>query len=323
MSFLVKKADGSCGPYQAAGLGPNSEYVMLRQGVGKGGRNLPAEVTDLQKALNKLPAAKGGTTTAISENGVVDDDLIQAILLFKSVNVPEDKQPLMKHPMRATILLNELLLADKQLVKSNSEILPKLRSLIQDAEDCIKAALMNIDLANASQMATLPGSAPGAGMRLLKRHFHIDQMPNQRQAMDFVSLIYGRMRQVFQRPGNLWGSFVLDFDPTPPQAGWLAFTTAGGFFRAGEFDGTRRSDTIYLCELLRLSTREGAIQTIVHELAHFCGPKDGEIIGDIAYGMPDAPKMQRLMPYQRLHNAESYSNFAFECKYGRDAGAMV
>lgn len=304
--------------------------MKLTAPVGKNCPNHPDDVKKVQKGFNALPYANGGPgILKFQLNGLCDDRLITAILRFKSIYWVIDKDPAFRPNTRSWIRFNEAVLADYLLAPHMLDITAKMKSLVGEALDCVKAAEVNV---MSAQTALLRGSSNGPisvfnpedRLRMLNRHFQIDKAPDKQKSLAFILYTYRRMLQVFERPGNLWGSFILTYqfeDKLDIQP--LAYTYAGGFDRGGEKIAGDRADTIYLCEALLLASKEQAVTTIVHELAHFVGPAAGNTITDHAYGLPDSPKMQHLTHDQKIHNAECYCNFAFSAKFGRDGDGMI
>jgi hypothetical protein len=69
-------------------------------------------------------------------------------------------------------------------------------------------------------------------------------------------------------------------------------------------------------------TDDQFVLLIIHELAHFVGPKHAGSIDDYAYGWIDQGAMKRLRAPFRLRNAENYGTFAFDVRYHRPPVTM-
>ena len=60
----------------------------ITRSVGAGGANKPADVTEIQQLLNKVPAAKGGAAPPFVVFGTCDSATLAAILKFQKMQVP-------------------------------------------------------------------------------------------------------------------------------------------------------------------------------------------------------------------------------------------
>ena len=60
----------------------------ITRSVGAGGANNPADVTEIQQLLNKIPAAKGGTAPPFVVFGTCNSATLAAILKFQKMQVP-------------------------------------------------------------------------------------------------------------------------------------------------------------------------------------------------------------------------------------------
>ncbi len=200
-----------------------------------------------------------------------------------------------------------------------------IKALLADAQRCIMAAhtklLMAMPVANQKPAAGGGGALGRAAlMALINKHFDVDHHADPGHSISGLAGIFLQMHFAFVRPGGLWGAEIFEMDPVPKgNENLYAYTWWGGFHLPGVKHGKIRRDTIYLCPVLDGCTRDDAVQTIIHELAHFVGPgvNRSDRIDDYAYGQFDDPKMKALNPYRRMHNAESFGNFAFEAQFGR------
>jgi len=202
--------------------------------------------------------------------------------------------------------------------------LPRIIGLLNDAFDCIRAARNNLILAQ-QVVAKIDAPAPSIGvsravkMEKVNRHFDVDTYPKPARGgiLFQISRTFDMMLDVFTRPGGLWGKAIFDLDPLKKP--YVAYTYPQGYHRSGvkktEKGKPIRIDSVYLCDGLDTVQDEESTLVIVHELAHFVGFP--ERITDVAYGWYDAPAMKRLMPWEKLHNAMNFCNFAWDAKYGR------
>jgi len=331
--MLARFSDGKCKHLNAATTtNPNSQMFDLTSTVGTGGKNLTADVKAIQRALNKVPKDQGGPALTLAEHGILDEWTKAAIAAFQKYQFSGKTSDKIQKQDMTWLRLNEIALAPQQLAASNMNMMAVMKSFVGEAMDCVKAAETNLlaaqpyILGNSTPSGPLSVFSPEERLRLLNRHFDFKRQPNKQQTFDFILLTFRRMLQVFQRPTGYWGSFIFEFDtfhPGPADKAPAAFTFAGGFHCSGQKWGQYRMDSIYLCETLRLATKEYAVTTIIHELAHFVGPTAGNTITDHGYGSADTAKVKNLTPYQKVHNAECYCNFAFEAKYARTYTGML
>lgn len=192
------------------------------------------------------------------------------------------------------------------------------RSFITAARFQIERALPVVDQPESN--GPISAFSRSGIMGLINRHFHIDSYPafQRRERLLFAQRIYQRMDQVFQRPGGIWGTQAFAPDETLDSA--YAYTLAGGFFRGGQVDSSPphiRMDTIYFCTIsfAAMSIPDFAAHIIVHELSHFVGNPEIEVIDDHTYG--SAAKCDRVLTLsQKIHNADCYANFAREAFLG-------
>ena len=214
-----------------------------------------------------------------------------------------------------------------EIIRTNPFRTDYIRSLLDDARRCMKAAITKISMAvpavnskNGSFSGGLSAFSRDSLMALINTHFQVDKTTNPGASLQWLLKIYTTMQSAFLRPGGLWGAFIFDDDPHPEvkqHSQWYAWTYPGGYYQSGAKTGDYRLDTIYLCAGLDGDIQDQNVQTILHELAHFVGPASHGSILDHAYGKVDSFKMKKLTPQQRLHNAESFGNFAFEAGFGR------
>lgn len=331
--MLARFSDGKCKHLNAVTpTNPQSQMFDLKGSVGVGGKNMPADVKAVQKALNKVPKDQGGPGLTLAEHGIVDEWTKAAITAFQKYQFSGKASGLVSAKDMTWLKLNEITLSSQLLAATNMNMVAVMKSLVGEAMDCVKAAEANL---LAARQHILGGSAssgpisvfdPEERLRLLNRHFDFSRQPAKQQSFDFILQTFRRMLEVFQRPAGYWGSFIFEFDtfhPGPGDKAPVAFTFAGGYHSGGQRYGAYRADSIYLCETLRLATKEYALTTIIHELAHFVGPSTGNTITDHGYGSADTPKVKNLTPYQKVHNAECYCNFAFEAKHARTYTGML
>jgi hypothetical protein len=292
--------------------------------VGQGGKNFPEDVRSVQNALNSISPADGGATPLLDPDGVCGQKTKTAITAFQVKHFGWSKADAKVDLFgRTHVKLSELTgktikTPNQTLVDGRLTHLGLARSFITAARFQMERALPFVDQAESN--GPISAFSRSSMMGLLNRHFHIDSYPafQRRERVLFAQRIFQRMDQVFQRPGGLWG--VQSFAPDETLDTGYAYTLAGGFFRGGQVDSTPpniRMDTIYFCTIsfAAVNIPDFAAHIIVHELAHFVGNPEVDIIDDHTYG--SASKCDRVLTLsQKIHNADSYANFAREAFLG-------
>lgn len=333
MVWFVKKIDGTCEQRIAlTGLEPTSKQfpgeddkISISASVGIHGGNFSSDVVKIQDALNQVPPEKGGAAPELEIDGVCGPKTKSAIQAFQLKHFGWKGSDGLIEPGKQTLAkLNEILGRKKGTGGSRdlvaSSVIRLALSMVAAAQTNLLLASPVIDSKDAS-VGGLPAFRREALMRLLNLHFSLDASPDRRTAFNVILNKYNRMRQVFQRPGGLWGPAVFERDPVNENA-W-AYTYGGGYFKSGQtqyYKGKKvRLDSLYLCARF-FDTADQHLQAFaaVHELAHFVAQYD-EIL-DYAYngeGSPRGAKVNNLSPELKILNAECYANFAYAARTGQ------
>lgn len=324
-------ADNVCRPMPETN-GYSSGKIVITSSVGIKGVNQATDVRIIQKALNDVPLNEGRPLPSLVTDGICGAKTKDVIQKFQVKHFGWKFADGRVDPLKRTIAkLNQLIPGSGYTIGTGSKEnrLPRVLAMLNESLSAVRAARSN--LLSASSVVNAPDiTSPFSVfsrselMRKVNSHFNVDEHPPSQRSGVLQQLlkIYDRMLDVFARRGGPWGSAIFEIDPLNKPRD-LAYTFGGGFSRGGELmtvNGTSlRMDSIYLCELLDRQANDRFVLTIVHELAHFCGGLTGsaEHIRDHAYGWYDFPKMKQLSLRQRLHNASSYANFAFDAKYSR------
>jgi peptidoglycan hydrolase-like protein with peptidoglycan-binding domain len=289
--------------------------VHVRGSVGRRGTNTAADVKVVQRALQAIPEQLGGKLD-IKDDGIVGPITIGAIERFQRQHFGSDKADGTVDVRQRTVAKMSSL-QPRKLAR-----MEKARLQLASARECIRAG---------HAMALLAGTVSGTGGRradeLAERHFSLSRANNRSAALNLLRSTFQDMSQVFARGSAFGGDgFTQHFESEPfSNRGVFGFTALAGFRDSGVFGGIFESgveqkwfrrDTIYLSAFFDVTTDDDRIQTIVHELGHFVSSK-AEAIDDFAYGDADSPQVAKLSTVDKLHNAESIANFAFEAKFGR------
>jgi hypothetical protein len=341
MLLTCKRLRGDCAALELSAIGgdeppvspaePVGGQIEISAPVGINGRNLPADTVTIQDALNRVPLDQGGAKPPLDVDGKCGPKTKGAIQAFQIKHFGWKGADGLVEPNRQTIAkLNEILGTSGVVGKAAPGaaapaplVLPDLTASFARALQLVRAAQHNLFAASPvlerSGRSTGPFDVFGREfkMRALNKHFEIDTFPDKRRTFNIILNVYDRMRQVFQRPGGLWGPAT--FEPDPVNDPNLAYTNFAGFFKGGQFRFHRgkriRLDTIYVClGFTQLKTVDEQALVHIHELAHFVG--NPEFIGDHAYNFQESgAKLRRLPPNLKVLTAESYSNFAWEASH--------
>jgi hypothetical protein len=295
--------------------------ASIRGSVGAAAVNHVTDVKTIQAALNDVPASEGGPLPTLKVDGSCGQKTLAAIRKFQS--------GFMRWP-DARIDPNGKTLARLNTARGGGSLLPNpyvipfILTLIPDVLRSLKAA--ETEFLRASTTLDQPLSAPGRRERMkrINLHFAIDSFPDRRIVFHRTYETIKRMSRAVARhhrgpEAQRLGVFEAN-RVERMENGIKAYAFTGGYDRPGVVNHPMeiREDLIYICSALAAKPRDFGIIALVHELAHFVGPAETPAaIIDYGYGWTTDERIKRLLPWQRIHNAQSYSNFAFDCAFGR------
>jgi Putative peptidoglycan binding domain len=308
--------------------------IAITAPVGINGRNLAADVHVIQQALNDVPPDQGRPVPSLKVDGICGEKTRKAIQMFQLKHFGWRLADGRVDPLKQTIAkLNELVGGAAPFISGPGTVriaqgvarVPRIIGLLNRAFDCIRAARNNLILAQqVVDQADIPAPSIGASravkMEQVNRHFDVDTYPKPARhgVVHQLSRTFDMMLGVFTRPGGLWGKAIFDLDPLNKD--YVAYTYPQGYHRSGvkktEKGKEIRIDSIYLCDGIDTVLDDECVLVIIHELSHFVAFP--QRIRDFAYGWYDQPKMKRLVPWQKLHNAMNHCNFAWDAKYGHE-----
>jgi hypothetical protein len=195
----------------------NGDQIYILGSVGIHGYNYSDDVKKIQDALNKVPEAEGGAHPKLKIDGKCGKKTKKAIQKFQLKQFGWNGADGLVEVARQTLArLNDILGTRKTQIP---EINLVEATTIQLALSMITAARSNILMAMPMVNSK---SAPNIGitaynreslMRLLNKHFSIDDSKNPLQAFSYVKGVFNLMWQVFLRPGGLWGIHTFERDP--------------------------------------------------------------------------------------------------------------
>lgn len=310
--FLVMPTVGCCIPTLTLPAA-SSPALAIKKPVGQGplARNLPEDVKTIQDALNQVTVngEPGGPIPFLTVDGIKGPKTQAAILNFQRIQVTNIVPDGVVEPNKPTILR----LSQIVTPQSKFDLNAKLAVALPRARNAIAAAVRNI----TAVITGGPGAAPTAEDRL-NRHFRLNTLDPGGQSSARVVLFetYSEMGLVLEQP-DLFGMFgaveAFDVDSNNPK---IAFTRPKGVFEPplinGE-DNPARHIRFGFGFFGQSVTPDFRTYIIIHELAHFTGRRDGEVIDDFGRGWFNDTFIVPLSAAQRLLNAETYATFAFEC----------
>ena len=275
------------------------------------------DVMEIQRALNRFLLETGGPDTALNVDGILGPKTKAAIHHFqekwdiapKGSKTPDD-----------VVDLNGPTI-DRLRKGAGARTAPALDFLrfIPRVIEILTAARAALDLAKAG--LDLSGLGLGAlALARADRHFHVQHTSSPRTRLNEIDSNYLRMHTAI---GYVPKGLVLAV-PEPPAlaVGAFMFSYAGGYDsrikypkddpRYIEEDDRAPPQSIYVCPKSRTLNNDAFAYSMIHELAHFTSPFGAAGNHDFAYFHRDPAKYKSLDPDQAFHNADCYSQFAFD-----------
>ena len=272
-------------------------------------RNVPSDVRAVQQALNSFSPVDGGPSPKLVVDGIYGPKTAAAISKFQAKSFGFGGSDGVVDPGEKT---------DRKL--SGAGASPS--SLPEEMYANIGRALSVISIARSQILAARTykdGVASFTGMgdsswKKLVRHFRIDSFPDWSTRLGAIDRLYSDMQTAI---GHVPQGVVLFSDEPPGQtSGFFAFTFAGGYslgMRGTKAPDGTPMDSIYFTPKMRTLTPDAFAYVMIHELAHFVGPGERTGNGITDWGYHRNPGVyQGLTPWQRIHNADCYSQYAFD-----------
>jgi hypothetical protein len=339
-----------CSRCQATPAAPSTQTksVSISGSVGLGGKNRPDDVRAIQQALNDFSVAEGGPSPQLAVDGLVGPKTLAAIRKFQSHHLGFSDGRV--DPGGPTLSKLNRSLSSGSLVESNAPAPPPKDPLhnakvatglvllaMADARQCINAARMVLDNAIRAVATSSPGLFGNAAIEKCQFHFRFQdtnhplaELTRIREVFDLMSR--QQLNSIDDFDGYFSGregTFVADL--SGKRAGSIVAHTSFGGARISPPTRYRNADIpdspVYQTNHIYIMPQAGDelpdlwVRTVIHELAHFCGPDDKskERIDDYGYGWPDGPNYyyRSVTPHQRCRNGDSFASFAFHCRYGR------
>ncbi len=273
-------------------------------------RNIGSDVLAVQRALNKFTVADGGPSPKLVEDSIYGPKTAAAIQKFQVKHFGYGGADGVVDPGQQT---DRKLAGDGASATSVSADMyghiGYARTVLEITRSQIAAARMF-----ASGQSSFTGLGESAWNKLIK-HFKIDKFPSWSSQLDAIDRVYSDMQTAI---GHVPQGVILFADEPPEKtSGHFAFAYANGYGVANRGkkapDGATYLDSVYFTQKMRTLKQDAFAYVMIHELAHYVGPEErfGNGIVDYAYHRNPAA-YQWLPPWQCVHNADCYSQFAFD-----------
>ncbi len=299
-----------CKPVAVSGNANASKGLGLTAAVGPAGRcrNVQSDVRKVQAALNRFPAAEGGPDPKLEVDGIVGPKTSAAILAFQRKQFGIGKADgVVDVGMRTDQRLAGVSGTYSSLTAEMMQHIPRTLSIINVSRATISAA----------RTFRLQGGRGFSGFgeaswKKLVHHFQVDKFPDWSAQLDWLNRIYVGMETAI---GHIpMGMIVITDEPAHSNEGAFAFTFAGGYElseRTKSYQGVPMG-SIYLCPKMQTLTQDAFAYVLIHELAHFVGPTGASGLQVDDYGYRHRAGYDKLLPWQRVHNADNFAQFSFD-----------
>lgn len=291
--------------------------IVIAKSVGAGGTNIFDDVFNIQYGLDQVAPIDGGPSPQLVIDGKCGPKTIAAIREFQKKHfgwagcdgrIDPGKQTLAKlNEKRNRNVFPTIPLS----LKTDGFLLAGMLQHVPHTRACVHAAMTNISLAMNVADSTIPGllgANRDSRMKLLNRHFRIDNFKIRRPVLQKLHNIYGLMLNVLDRPE----AFVtLDTDNTGENISSVAFARLGGFHDKNDLTGKivfRRG------VLFATGIPDFAAFIFIHELRHFVD-QDGRN-GHFGKGWVTDPGMQKLKETETILNCDTFAGFGLEARNG-------
>ncbi len=310
MAFKAYCGLAGCKPF--GGLATRESKLGIARSVGLNPRcgNLTADIRTVQVALNRFTPLEGGPDPQLVEDGICGSKTSAAIKKFQAKRfeiggadgIVDVGGKTDRHLANAAGTYTSLTVEMMKHVAHTLGIIARTRNAISHARS------YKLGLNTLTQMGKKDWDK-------LEHHFQISKFPNWQHQLQWIDSIYTSMQTAI---GYIPQGMVLLLDePESSNEGAYAFCYSGGY-EVAERNKTHNGlsgGSVYLCALMQTVTPNAFAYVLIHELAHFVGPTDASpqvAISDFAYKDSAKSKYDQLLPWQRLHNADCYSQFAFD-----------
>ena len=278
--------------------------------------NIPDDVRTVQRLLNRFPTIEGGPIPKLVVDGIIGPLTDKAIGHFQAkwkIVSKYSKQPdhivdpggktidrLKKGPTGKTGMPSEFM-----------KNIPRVIEVITASRAALSLAKSHLIRGSSSGPIPSVGEFSKAALARVERHFRVQKMGDPIRRVEAVERVFLEMLVAI---GHVPQGVILAMDEPPEIAeGAFMFTFTGGYHlltSKEDFKGLARS-SIYLCPKAKTLDRDAFVYSMIHELAHFVGPKENGIT-DFAYFHKNQKNYFNLSPPLTLRNADCFSQFAYD-----------
>ena len=296
--------------------------VVISAPVGALGRNLNKDVSTIQTALNRLGAGDGGAADSLAVDGWYGPLTGGAIHRFQERQFPGWKPDDTIEPGQKTLERINLLLGLKArplvFARASDGMPPELAkayACVPGILQRIRGARRRLQDVRDSMAAPDVHTAASLNRRLADWHFKLHRAKSPRDHLDAAIGVYNTMERVLfmeTRSGSPFQLFLRSSDEAMNQRA-AAWTEYGGFdypIDARHANGDYYH-AIYIAP--QFENKVYAEMILLHELAHFCGGREGtaNTIGHRAH--PSPPTLGRALEdgtanYARMSAADALRN---------------
>ena len=280
-------------------------------------KTCPTDVRTVQRLLNRFPVAEGGPFPKLAVDGIVGPLTDKAIGHFQAkwgLTPTFSKKPdHIVDPGGKTIArLNKGPTGKTGMPSEFAKNIPRVIEVITASKATLTMAKSHL-LRGSSPPGRIPSIGESFKLAFDKadRHFRVHNIGDPVRRLEAVERIFLNMLTAV---GHVPQGVILALDEPPESTvGSFMFTFIGGyhFIATNEtFEGMPVS-SIYLCPKAKTLDRDAFVYAMIHELAHYTGPKDNGV-DDFAYFHKDPNKYANLSPALTLRNADCYSQFAYD-----------
>ncbi|MBL8311621.1 MAG: peptidoglycan-binding protein [Burkholderiales bacterium] len=298
-----------CHPATPNRSGSNTLGLSAPVGGAPRCRNVPGDVRAVQHALNSFTATDGGPAPKLVEDGLYGSKTAAAIQKFQVKSFGWGGTDGVVDPGQQT---------DRKLARGGDDLLDLPNEMINNIPYVLTILSITRGQIAAARsfrdgLTTFTGSGESSWKKLVK-HFQIDRFPDWQTRLADTDRVYADMQTAIGYVPQ--GLVLFANEPAGHTSGYFAFAYAGGYSVAkrsqSTYDGTPMG-SIDVTPKMRLMKRDAFAYIMIHELAHFVGPDDrfGQAILDYAYHR-NPVAYEWLVPWQRIHNADCYSQYAFD-----------